>query len=142
MKRREEYQRILEKAKLLYLEKAARIASCDNKIRKLIERVMLKWQELAASPLFMEARFQIEVFIRMLRAHLNKSYSGLSNRSLALLVLGLFYFALPLDMVPDFIPFVGYVDDLSVLLAIYKSLQADILLFLEWEKARSTAEPR
>lgn len=136
MRTREDYQSILEKVKLLYLEKARRIASCDRKIRRLIERVTFKWQELAATPMFMEARFQIEVFIRMLRAHMNKSYTGLSNRSLALMVLGLFYFALPLDMVPDFIPFVGYVDDLSVLLAVYKSIQADILLFLEWEKSQ------
>jgi uncharacterized membrane protein YkvA (DUF1232 family) len=53
---------------------------------------------------------------------------------LGLVALGLFYFALPTDMVPDFIPFVGYVDDITVLLAIFKSLESDIERFLDWEK--------
>ena len=70
----------------------------------------------------------------MIKAHLSKKYAGLSNRSLGLIVLGLFYFALPTDLVPDFIPFVGYVDDITVLLAVFKSIQSDIEKFLEWEK--------
>jgi uncharacterized membrane protein YkvA (DUF1232 family) len=135
-----EYDQVFEKARRLYESRAEQIAACDKKIRQLLSRVRRRLNEVSSSPLLMEARFQLEVFVRMLTAHVQRRYKSLSPRSIGLLVLGLFYFALPLDLVPDFIPFVGYVDDLSVILAIYKSLQVDIERFLEWERGQINPE--
>ncbi|WP_375583795.1 YkvA family protein [Cyclobacterium xiamenense] len=136
MNKYNEEQNIFEKAKAIYLNRAMHIAATEERLRALLVKASLKWKELSQNPTFAQVRYQLEVFIRMIRAHVNKQYAGLSNRSLGLLVLGLFYFALPTDFVPDFIPFVGYVDDITVLLAIFKSLQSDIERFLEWEKER------
>lgn len=133
---KEEYHHVFEKAKAIYFARAQRIAASESKLKQLIHQVRLKISELMETPLVAGARMQLEVFVRMLTAHIKGDYKSLSSRSLGLLVLGLFYFALPLDMVPDFIPFVGYVDDLSVLLGIYKSLQTDIDKFLLWEQNR------
>ena len=127
-------QNLFEKVKAIYLNRAEHIAGTEKKLKALLVKVNQKWQELSQNPTFAQVKFQIEIFIRMIKAHLNKKYAGLSNRSLGLIVLGLFYFALPTDLVPDFIPFVGYVDDITVLLAIFKSIQSDIEKFLDWEK--------
>ena len=127
-------QNLFEKGKAIYLNRAEHIAGTEKKLKALLVKVNQKWQELSQNPTFAQVKFQIEIFIRMIKAHLNKKYAGLSNRSLGLIVLGLFYFALPTDLVPDFIPFVGYVDDITVLLAIFKSIQSDIEKFLDWEK--------
>lgn len=134
---KEEYYHAFEKAKAIYLDKAQQIAASEYKIKKLLHKVSVKIQQLMHTPMVVGARVQLEIFIRMLTAHLTGRYKGLSSRSIALLVLGLFYFALPVDLVPDFIPFVGYVDDLSVVLGIYKSIQADIERFLVWEQEQS-----
>ena len=127
-------QNLFEKVKAIYLNRAEHIAGTEKKLKALLVKVNQKWQELSQNPTFAQVKFQIEIFIRMIKAHLNKKYAGLSNRSLGLIVLGLFYFALPTDLVPDFIPFVGYVADITVLLAIFKSIQSDIEKFLDWEK--------
>lgn len=127
-------QNLFEKVKAIYLNRAKHIAGTERKLKILLEKANQKWHELSMNPTFAQVKYQIEIFIRMVKAHLNKKYEGLSNRSLGLLALGLFYFALPTDLVPDFIPFVGYVDDITVLLAIFKSLQSDIEKFLDWEK--------
>jgi uncharacterized membrane protein YkvA (DUF1232 family) len=137
MKLKSEYQQILHQAKALYYEKAKEIASCQIKLKSLLHQVTIKFHQLINSPAVATVRRQLDIFIRMLTAHVKGRYKGLSNRSLGLLVLGLFYFALPLDLVPDFIPFVGYVDDLSVILGIYKSLQSDIEQFLFWESEQT-----
>ena len=42
-------------------------------------------------------------------------YKGVAKSTLALLAGGLAYLALPLDLVPDFIPVAGWVDDAAVL---------------------------
>lgn len=127
-------QNLFDKVKAIYLNRAEHIAGTEKKLKALLIKVNQKWQELSQNPTFAQVKFQIEIFITMIKAHLSKKYAGLSNRSLGLIVLGLFYFALPTDLVPDFIPFVGYVDDITVLLAVFKSIQSDIEKFLDWEK--------
>ena len=42
-------------------------------------------------------------------------YKGVSKSTLALLAGGLAYLALPIDLVPDFIPVAGWMDDAGVL---------------------------
>lgn len=137
MKLTSEYKQILHKAQALYMKKAQEIAASQTKIKKLLQEASHKVRQIVDSPAVAGIKGHLEVFIRMVTAHVKGRYKGLSNRSLGLLVLGLFYFALPLDFVPDFIPFVGYVDDLSVLLGIYKSLRADIEQFMHWESEQS-----
>lgn len=127
-------QNLFEKVKSIYLNRAEHIAGTEKKLKILLDKANHKWNELSKHPTFAQVKYQIEIFIRMIKAHLSKRYEGLSSRSLGLLALGLFYFALPTDLVPDFIPFVGYVDDITVLLAIFKSLQSDIEKFLDWER--------
>ena len=47
-------------------------------------------------------------------------YKGVAKSTLALLAGGLAYLALPIDLVPDFIPVAGWVDDAAVLAWIFK----------------------
>ena len=47
-------------------------------------------------------------------------YQGVAKSTLALLAGGLAYLALPIDLVPDFIPVAGWVDDAAVLAWIFK----------------------
>ena len=39
-----------------------------------------------------------------------------------------------MDLIPDFIPVAGIIDDVALIAWIYKSVQEDIEKFLEWEK--------
>jgi len=47
---------------------------------------------------------------------------------------GLLYFILPMDMVPDFIPVAGYLDDLAVLTTIMSSLKVEIDRYRLWKE--------
>ncbi len=47
-------------------------------------------------------------------------YKGIAKSTLALLAGGLAYLAMPLDLVPDFIPVAGWMDDAAVLAWIFK----------------------
>jgi uncharacterized membrane protein YkvA (DUF1232 family) len=47
---------------------------------------------------------------------------------------GLLYFILPADLIPDFIPLVGYLDDLAVLTTIMNSLKGEINEYRDWKK--------
>ena len=79
----------------------------------------------------------ILVFQRMVQAHLNGSFK-ISVKTLGLIVLGLLYFVLPIDIIPDFLPVIGFADDLSVLIAIFNSVKHEVEFFLEWEKTKGS----
>ena len=125
---------IFQKAKFLYYNRAEKAAQSKAKLQSILNSTSEKLQKFSDYPQVQELKSHIDVIIRMVRAHINGSYKGLSNRSLALLTLGLIYFITPVDLIPDFIPVIGYVDDLSVLVAVSKSLQEDIQKFMAWEK--------
>ncbi len=47
---------------------------------------------------------------------------------------GLLYFIIPSDLIPDFIPFVGLIDDIAVLTTIINSLQEELAKYRKWKK--------
>ena len=69
----------------------------------------------------------------MVREAASGRYRKLPKRSLVAIVAALLYFLDPLDMIPDFIPFVGFVDDAAVLAWVASRMHADLRAFLDWE---------
>ena len=53
--------------------------------------------------------------------------------SLAMIGGGLLYFILPTDLIPDFIPVIGYLDDLAVLTTIMNTLNKEIKEYRVWQ---------
>ena len=46
---------------------------------------------------------------------------------------GLLYFIIPSDLIPDFIPFMGLIDDIAVLTMIINSLQGELVKYRNWK---------
>jgi len=123
------------KAKIVYQEKAQEIAGEDGKLNKLILQVKERLEKVSDNPKVKAALEPILVFKRMIQAHLSGQFK-VSKKTLGLIVLGLVYFITPIDFIPDFMPLIGFADDLSVLLAIYNSVKHEIDEFKMWEKSR------
>ena len=49
----------------------------------------------------------------------------------AVVVAGLIYFISPIDVIPDFIPVIGYLDDLGVILAVIKFLGHELVPYYD-----------
>jgi uncharacterized membrane protein YkvA (DUF1232 family) len=77
--------------------------------------------------------------VQMLKASVRGEYKGLSLGAKLTLVAGLIYFVTPLDMVPDFMPVAGYMDDLGVLFWVFRNLNKEVSAFREWERLNSGA---
>ncbi|HRE59041.1 MAG: YkvA family protein [Candidatus Kapaibacterium sp.] len=71
--------------------------------------------------------------ITTLYAMLTEKDYALSLKSKAMIVAALAYFILPTDLTPDFIPFVGYIDDGIVITALMKRVKSEIDRFLQWK---------
>lgn len=76
---------------------------------------------------------RIKVIIRMIKSYRKGLYRDLEWQSLVLLVAALVYFITPIDLIPDFIPITGFVDDITVVVWVYNKLQTEIDKFIAWE---------
>ena len=48
-----------------------------------------------------------------------------------IVVAALLYFIAPIDAIPDFIPFIGYLDDLGVIVAVLKFLGSELVPYYD-----------
>jgi uncharacterized membrane protein YkvA (DUF1232 family) len=124
------------KAKLLYLEKANDIAGEDSKLQKLLKNVGERLNAVSQNPKVQTALEPIMIFKRMIQAHRSGKFK-VSSKTLGLIVLGLVYFVTPIDIIPDFMPILGFTDDLSVILAVFNSVKHEVEDFLNWEKTQA-----
>ncbi len=75
---------------------------------------------------------KVKLFIRMIRSYIEGEYREVPWKTIVIMVAGLIYFINPLDLVPDFIPGLGYLDDITIILWIFKSVEDDILHYQEY----------
>ena len=54
------------------------------------------------------------------------SSNNISKTDRAIIIGALGYFIFPLDIIPDYIPFFGYTDDLTILLYAYRRVKANL----------------
>ena len=119
-----------------YISKAKKIINDDEKLKKLIEDVLKKLKEISSDKKT-SARLNdsLRLFIRIINAYTSKEYTYVPWKTICLIVAGLIYFSYPVDLIPDFIPVSGLIDDVALIAWIYESIQDDIEKFLEWEKS-------
>ena len=119
-----------------YISKAKKIINDDEKLKKLIEDVLKKLKEISSDKkTSAKLNDSLRLFIRIINAYTSKEYTYVPWKTICLIVAGLIYFIYPVDLIPDFIPVSGLIDDVALIAWIYESMQDDIEKFLEWEKS-------
>ncbi len=126
---------VLDKAKRLFGNQVDAVIKQEEKVKNLVSKTISKIGKLGEDPRIKKLVAPIGVFVRMIKAHFNGAHK-LTGSTLGLLVLGLVYFISPFDIVPDFLGFFGFADDLSVILAIYAKVKDEVDEFLDWERTQ------
>jgi len=71
-------------------------------------------------------RDDLITLVDLLRAYVRGEYRDVPTRTLLLLVAGVLYFVTPLDAIPDVIPGLGFVDDVTVLTYVLGLIRGEI----------------
>jgi len=121
------------------LRKAAGIATNRDKISNLISSVSDKLSDMDENKKRVSDFFErIRTLLRMLRAYINGDYREIPWKSLLMIIGGLIYFLMPLDLIPDFIPVTGLADDISIIFLVFNMINEDIEAFLEFERTQGS----
>ncbi len=86
-----------------------------------------------AAPVFRDLLNNVRELYSLFSDAVKKRYP-LNPSRLGLIGGGLLYFILPADLIPDFLPLGGFLDDMSVLTMIVKSLQNELAVYRQWKK--------
>ena len=68
--------------------------------------------------------------------YVNGDYTEIPKRSIIAILGGLIYFLSPIDIVPDFVPVLGFIDDVFVLNLVYKQVLKDLEKYKIWKDAQ------
>ena len=74
---------------------------------------------------------------RLLGAWASREYTTVPWRTLVAVAAALIYFLNPFDLIPDFLPTLGLVDDATLVGLVVASISEDLAQFREWESKRS-----
>jgi uncharacterized membrane protein YkvA (DUF1232 family) len=74
--------------------------------------------------------------MRLLRAWVKGQYKVVPWKTIVLALVAVIYFVDPFDLVPDFVPLIGYVDDAGVIGFVLRSIGKDLKVFQQWESER------
>ncbi|MGB3587902.1 MAG: YkvA family protein [Tunicatimonas sp.] len=115
--------------------RAKGILNDPKRLRNLANAAMDKMRELRDDTEGMHSlKDQANTFVRMIRSYQAGDYKFTPWKSLLLITAGIIYFVSPLDLIPDFIPVLGFMDDITVLLWVLNSVRGDVEKYEEWEK--------
>ena len=113
-------------------KQAERTITSGTGLSKLLDEVFLKIGETTES--FYKIQDSVIALTRMVRSWIKGDYKNISTKSIIAVVAALLYFVNPLDLIPDFIPIIGQIDDIFVLGYMIKTLNKEIERFMAWEK--------
>lgn len=71
--------------------------------------------------------------IQMIRSYLRKEYTRTPWKTIILALAAVIYFVNPLDMIPDIVPMLGFLDDATVIAFVVNALKEDISRFKQFQ---------
>ncbi|KAA9331501.1 DUF1232 domain-containing protein [Hymenobacter busanensis] len=83
-----------------------------------------------------EAWESMQTLFRLIKAAASGEYTGIPTPTILGAIAVLIYFLSPIDLVPDFIPVVGLLDDVALMAWFMSTLKTEIDHFHEWESTR------
>ncbi|TYB31516.1 MAG: DUF1232 domain-containing protein [Candidatus Mcinerneyibacterium aminivorans] len=107
-----------------------------TKSYKLLYDVEKKMHEKYPDDPIGKLKRNVEQFCCLFRDWVTGKYKNVSKKSLVMVVVGLLYFVVPVDIIPDWIAGLGFIDDATVLSLILRQIGNDIRKYNEWNKNR------
>jgi uncharacterized membrane protein YkvA (DUF1232 family) len=114
----------------------AEVYAGDPKLlRELLRNAVGKLNVIPRGP-FGDAWPYLLAMIRLGRAHQRSEYRDISTPKLLMVIAALIYFVSPVDVIPDWVPVLGHIDDAFVVTLALRSVRTELDAFMAWETAK------
>lgn len=124
------YYKILRKM----MPYANQVFKNKNRLNRVIEESMSKTNKM---DMFKKISRELKLVFGLVIDYSKGNYRDVKKIDILLIVAGFLYLLNPADIVPDFLLFFGFLDDLSVLTFIVKKLDKELEKYNDWKNTRS-----
>ena len=83
---------------------------------------------------------KLQLLLEVLQAWYKGTYKEIPKKSIIMIIASILYFVSPVDLIPDFIPVIGLVDDAAVIAFAIKQLSADLEKFKVWKESNGESD--
>ena len=80
----------------------------------------------------------LQLLFSVVKDYLNGNYKEIPTGSMVAILACLLYFLSPIDLIPDFIPLIGYIDDVFVIALVIDQVHSDLKKYEDWKKAQQS----
>lgn len=117
-------------------ESAEKLLNDPDAIERFLQRLEKK---LRVVPLAGDTLASLPVLASLIRSFVKKEYTDIPIGSIIAIISALTYFLSPVDLIPDIVPGVGYVDDALVVAACLKLVESDVEEYIKWREEKGMA---
>ena len=107
-------------------------ANDPARLRALFEEAARKAAAVPKEP-FADSWPYVQAMLRLIRAYFRGEYRNISHDGLLWIITALNYFVDPFDLIPDEVPFLGFVDDATVMQFAVTRTRQTLDDFMTWE---------
>lgn len=109
-------------------------AQRPDRLKELAEDARHKARQQPEDGRMSEILSPLKSMLRMLRAYATGRYPHVPWQTLLRATAAALYFVSPLDLIPDWIPVAGFLDDAAVIAWVLRSIREDLDEFEQWEQ--------
>ena len=110
-------------------------AGDPKRLRKLLRDAVGKLNVIPRGP-FGEAWPYLLAMLRVARDYQTGDYRDMPRPKLLIVIAAIIYFVSPFDVIPDYLPVLGHIDDAFVVGLALKSVRVELDTFMAWETSR------
>lgn len=83
----------------------------------------------------------LRVLLRLMKAWALQNYERVPWSALLLITSAVVYFVMPVDLIPDVLAGIGFVDDVAVVSTAVRAVQSELDRFRQWEDRQAKLPP-
>ncbi|AGF57416.1 uncharacterized membrane protein YkvA (DUF1232 family) [Clostridium saccharoperbutylacetonicum] len=110
-------------------EEAQSTINDEDKFERLVQRLEIKLKLVPGIGKYIS---DIACMVSLVRSYIKKEYTDIPIGTIISIVSTLIYILSPVDLIPDYIPVVGYLDDLALLSWVLKLIHSDVEEYKKW----------
>ena len=120
------------------IEKAQELMGKPDKVEKLLKNMKKKLEGLS---FLGDTLIFLPKMAMLVHSYLRKEYSKVPLASILSIIAAISYFVLPFDVIPDFLPVVGFLDDIGVVGLTLSRVSKELEEYMSWRLDTGLDEP-